>query len=727
MAKRFPLSQHDDAPTTASFESASPCDSRSDPWGNRPDAAPDWLQLLVDSASSEVALGQLLTVLAQRLGASACAVGILSRSQGLTQAFYWQPGQPPTLSRSLRPLLDLLELPAVRSPLARTELLSISNFSTLKQASALPLPPDAEDESGDLLYQWLPQVPTPVQESTRDLSAPIAADPDRLVNWSNPGSILVSKIRFQGWTNGVLVVLKSQPYVWTELDMQLLRTVSSQVSVAISQIQLQQQVQQQLQAQTLIERLTSAVRNAWATERIFQLALEGAIATLQVERGLVALYKYKDPLHRGRTNSHRSGVRITVESLFPVPSSTAPAPSASVASSRASAEEEVASKPSFQLSDCGLCQQVFAHPDLAIALPSYSESQCGVADLAEPIQAAEVFDLATLPSVLLVPLENQGTVLGILVVQQRQPRYWLPEEVAFLRMVAAQLSTAIIQTRTLRQVNSLVDERTAQLQRSLDVQAKLYEKTRQQVEQLRRLNQVMEEFLSTVSHELLTPLTSMKVAIRMLREANLAPEQRDRYLEILEAQCAQETRLINDLLTLQKLESQSAMAQFQQLDLQYVLRDLQEAWADSLAEQQMTLEAEVPGRPLMIRTDPDSLHRILTELLTNAKKYGEAGSKILLKASLDVAESVPQVVVSLTNMGAGIAPEEIPVIFEKFRRGQGATQKAIPGIGLGLALVKGLAAHLSGAIAVTSQPLSGADLWKTCFTLTLPQSPDLSR
>ncbi|GAB4471111.1 MAG: hypothetical protein OHK0037_30230 [Elainellaceae cyanobacterium] len=663
----------------------------------------------------------MLTVLAQRLGAEACAVGVVSRSQGLVQVCYWHAGQTPAWSRSLRPLLDLLELPAVRSPLARTELLSISDFSILKQSSTLPLPPNAEEDSGDILHQWRPQFQTHGQESASVFSAPIAVDLDCLVDWSNPGSILVSKIRFQGWTNGVLVVLRSQPYVWTELDMQLLRTVSSQVSVAISQMQLQQQVRQQLQAQTLVERLTSAVCNAWATERIFQLALEGAIATLQVDRGLVALYKYKDPLHKGRANSHRSGVRITVESLFPA-SAVLPALSDSQ-----TADQEPASKPSFQLSECGLCQQVFAHPELAIALPSYPEAQCGVATLTETVSAADVFDLANLPSVLLVPLENQGTVLGILVVQQRQPRYWLPEEVAFLRMVAAQLSTAIIQTRTLRQVNSLVDERTAQLQRSLDVQAKLYEKTRQQVEQLRRLNQVMEEFLSTVSHELLTPLTSMKVAIRMLREANLAPEQRNRYLEILEAQCAQETRLINDLLTLQKLESQSVMGQFQQLDLQYVLRDLQEAWADSLAEQQMTLEAEVPGRSLMIRTDPDSLHRILTELLTNAKKYGEVGSKILLKASLELVESIPQVVVSLTNTGAGIALEEIPVIFEKFRRGRGATQKAIPGIGLGLALVKGLVAHLGGAIAVTSQPLSEAELWKTCFTLTLPQSPDLSR
>lgn len=696
----------------ASCEPASP--------GDRPRTAHDLLQIVLESASPEAALGQLLAEVGTRLGADACGIGVLSRSQGLTQTCYWEAGNQPILSRALCPLLDVLELPPVRSSMARTSLLSISDVSALPPSPALPLPLDADEESADALHQWLPEFWENLP--TRSIDPPLELE--NRANWSSPGSILVAKTRFQGWTNGVVVILRSQPYLWTESDMQLLRTVSDQVSVAISQMQLQQQVQQQFRYQSLVDRVTSAVRNTVATEQVFQLALEGATSALRVDRGLVALYKYKDPLHKGRTSPGMPEVRVTIESQFPKAETAQPRPARSEAFPH---EGDASAKPSFRLSDCELCQQVFAHPDLAIALPSYPETQSGVAVLTESVAAAAVFDLTALPSVLLVPLENQGTVLGVFVVQQQQPRFWLPEEVAFLRMMAAQLSTAIIQTRTLRQVNSLVDERTAQLRRSLDVQAKLYEKTRQQVEQLRRLNEVMEEFLSTVSHELLTPLTSMKVAIRMLREANLAPEQRDRYLEILEAQCAQETRLINDLLTLQKLESQSVTAQFQQLDLQYVLRDLQQTWADSLAEQQMTLEAEVPSRSLMLRTDPDSLHRILTELLTNAKKYGEVGSKIVLKASLEAEESVPQVVLSLTNTGAGITPEEIPVIFEKFRRGQGATQKAIPGIGLGLALVKGLTAHLSGAIAVTSQPMTKGALWKTCFTLTLPQVPDLSR
>jgi len=86
-----------------------------------------------------------------------------------------------------------------------------------------------------------------------------------------------------------------------------------------------------------------------------------------------------------------------------------------------------------------------------------------------------------------------------------------------VQLVSAQVSTAIIQTETLRQVQSLVEQRTVEL-REMSVQAKLYDRTRTQLEQLRHLNQAKDEFLSTVSHELRTPLTSMTLAIRMLRQ-----------------------------------------------------------------------------------------------------------------------------------------------------------------------------------------------------------------
>jgi signal transduction histidine kinase len=314
-----------------------------------------------------------------------------------------------------------------------------------------------------------------------------------------------------------------------------------------------------------------------------------------------------------------------------------------------------------------------------------------------------------------MPLMQQGVSLGCVLLQHRAARRWQPADVELVRLVAAHLSSALMQANTLRKVQALVEERTAQLRHSMDVQAKLYEKSRQQVEQLQRMNQVMEEFLSTVSHELLTPLTSMTMAIKMLREAPLNDTQRDRYLGILDHQCSQETRLIRDLLALQKIESQTAILQLHQINGQTFLQDLQTVWQDSLQEQGICLIVRVPQRPVF--------HRILVELLTNAKKYSAPGQSVVLQLDVESEQTIPCVKLTVENVGLGILPEEMPMIFEKFRRGQQALQATVPGIGLGLTLTRGLTSHLGGAIAATSTPIAGTDYWRTHFTLTLPLVP----
>jgi signal transduction histidine kinase len=309
-------------------------------------------------------------------------------------------------------------------------------------------------------------------------------------------------------------------------------------------------------------------------------------------------------------------------------------------------------------------------------------------------------------------------------VQHAQNHAWQPEEVELAELLAAQLSSAIIQTETLRQVESLVEERTAQLQQSLELQAKLYEITRKQIEKLREMNQRMDEFLSTLSHELRTPLTSMMLAIRMLREATLPPERRIQYLNILEQQCAQETSLINDLLALQELETKQVVMQVQKVNLQHVVEDLDAAFNQRWGLKGLTLVSDLPSAPVLLSTDASSLQRILLELLTNAGKYSDPNQSIKLNVA---PRSNDQVTISLTNTGAGIAPEELPHIFDKFRRGQGQTQQAVPGTGLGLALVKSLIQHLSGSVTVASRPIGEGPTHETVFTISLPVMLDSTK
>lgn len=542
-------------------------------------------------------------------------------------------------------------------------------------------------------------------------------------------SILALKTQFQGQVNGLVILLRSQPYHWKDSDVQLLKTLSPQVAIALSQTHLEQQVHQQIRYQNLINQLTTAIRNNWDLNRTFQLAIEGTAAALQVDRGMILLFKYTDPLHRHRQTAGIPKTKARIAAQW------TRTPQDSKGNSRSS-ETALGIDGSFWASDCSLCQQILlGQPEVALLdTPDWLQE---VAQSAEKHTAekpnltaptiASIFCPGDLPSLLLVPLENQGTILGCLSLQHQYQRSWSPEEVVFVKLVAAQLSTAIIQSRTMQQIQAVVQERTAQLQRSLEVQAKLYEKTRQQVEQLRQLNEEREEFLSTVSHELRTPLTSMTLAIRMLRQANLSPERQEKYLDILEQQCIQETQLINDLLALRKLESSSATAaQLQRLDIRYLIRDIAQSIEEEMTERGLILELDLPSQALMIHTEADSVSRIVMELLTNAKKYSQPNSVVRLQvtqAAPGLGSQPGHIMLQLHNSGDGISPEELPHIFDKFRRGRGVTKQAIQGTGLGLALVKGLVEHLGGTIVASSHPHEQNQSWDTCFTVSLPQFP----
>lgn len=218
----------------------------------------------------------------------------------------------------------------------------------------------------------------------------------------------------------------------------------------------------------------------------------------------------------------------------------------------------------------------------------------------------------------------------------------------------------------------------------------------------------------------------MMLAIRMLRRPDLTPERRAMYLDILEQQCTRETNLVNDLLMLQTVDTGNARTQLVPIDLGQVLTTLAEETKASLGATRLSLVLNVPTEPVRVMASATHLNRALQELLTNARKYSAPGSTITLTLAKPT-KGASQAVLQISNVGAGIAADEIPHIFEKFRRGQNATKDAIPGTGTGLALVRGLIEQLEGTIAVTSEPLD-QQLWQTCFSLgfTLHQSTSTS-
>lgn len=519
------------------------------------------------------------------------------------------------------------------------------------------------------------------------------------------GAVLQIPTQFQGKVNGVINLIRSQPE-WSDAEKESAQQAATPVAIALAQIvqteliaSLQQQLQTAAQYQTLINQLTMASRSSFELNQIFHLALSGTAQALKVDRSLMITLKYVDPLFRTREKQNK----------IPKAKATVVCEWHDNVHAEATAKSDSLLNQSFWMSDSWLCQQAFLN------FPKPTVINAKEHKLA-PQDITVIFNFAVLPSLVILPLENQGIVLGFLVLQHACDRCWHADELTLLELVSTQISTAMIQSQTLRQVQSLVEERTAQLQRSVEVQAKLYEKTRQQIDQLRHLNQLKDEFLSTMNHELRTPLTSMSLAIRMLRQPGLPFERQSKYLDILEQQCSQEINLINDLLRLQELESNQAPLNLETINLKQKINDIVQTYTEKWTDKGLTLTVDLPTAPLHIQTDTESLERILQELLTNASKYSYPDTTIALKARLRGNE----IVFSLTNFGSGISPEDTTHIFERFHRGQGATQQAIPGTGLGLALVKCLVEHLNGKITVSSSRSSDTAC-EICFTVTLPQ------
>ncbi len=547
-------------------------------------------------------------------------------------------------------------------------------------------------------------------------------------------SILAIRTRHYGKFNGMICLMRaasqipqgSLAYSWQEQDLEILKTLSPQVAIAITQAKLEQQTQQQICYQSISDQLTAAIRTNVDLTQIFDLALIGITQSIGASRGMVLLLDAEslgdisEIPARGHTSDQlletALTTQVTVASEYP---QACPFP-------RLAIDEDPDLKAleqnqgtwlnySFQTAECSLCQTLLTptlEPLICSAL--IAPEEC------EPV--APVFQLEDLPSLLLLPIEHQNRVMGCLVVQHCELREWAVEERSFVKLVAAQLSTAIVQSRSLQHIQAIVTQRTTQLQQSLKVQAKLYEKTRQQLEQLRKLDEEREEFLSTVSHELLTPLTSMSLAVRMLQQATLTPDRQARYLDILEQQCQQETQLINDMLALRKVEEPAAV-QLPQIELQPLIRDAAQSDLERWQKKGLELCLDLPTQPLTINSDPKSFNRILVELLDNARKYADSNSQVHLKVG-QTKHPTDSTVLTLQSMGVGIQPQEIDQIFNKFKRGEGVTKQAIQGTGLGLALVKRLVKHLNGAIAVSSKPISSSESWETCFTVTLPFSQD---
>jgi two-component system phosphate regulon sensor histidine kinase PhoR len=231
--------------------------------------------------------------------------------------------------------------------------------------------------------------------------------------------------------------------------------------------------------------------------------------------------------------------------------------------------------------------------------------------------------------------------------------------------------------------------------------------------QLRKLENLRRDFTANVSHELKTPLSSIKAyAETLLIGALEDPEHNRGFVERIAEQSDRLEQLIFDLLKLAQLQD-SALLKPEPLLLRPLLEQSRNAFLPIAQRKGVTLEFDLQISPsLEMQTDRDALLTIVNNLISNAVRYTPSGGKVLVQA-----ESMEeQIVLAVRDTGIGIAPEDLPRIFERFFRVEKARTQEAGGTGLGLAIVKHLVTSMQGQIDVESQVGSGST-----FRLQLPR------
>jgi two-component system phosphate regulon sensor histidine kinase PhoR len=246
------------------------------------------------------------------------------------------------------------------------------------------------------------------------------------------------------------------------------------------------------------------------------------------------------------------------------------------------------------------------------------------------------------------------------------------------------------------------------------------------ITQLKRAEQMRADFIANASHELRTPLTTLTGFIETLRgPAREDAEARERFLAIMHEQAARMIRLVEDLLSLSRIELNEHVMPQGRVALGPLLRHLADTLELRAGERGMCVRLDLPPDLPDVLGDRDELAQVFQNLVDNGIKYGRAASEITVAAATDVrppyssdgGES-PFVSVAVRDRGEGIAREHLPRLTERFYRVDTARSREMGGTGLGLAIVKHILNRHRGFLDIESTPGTGS-----VFTVFLRPHP----
>jgi signal transduction histidine kinase len=292
--------------------------------------------------------------------------------------------------------------------------------------------------------------------------------------------------------------------------------------------------------------------------------------------------------------------------------------------------------------------------------------------------------------------------IGFIGIRSRGTNTYTEDDAKTFGRIAGQITPALQNARTHQQSIELAAER----ERSMELE--------QQAGELQRLNEEKSQFLETVTHELKTPLTSIQAFTDLLlrnREGNLTDRQ-IRNLNVSSRNARRLGILIDDLVDVSQIQTGSFELHESEFDLVDLTNDLVESMQPILGDKEQSLKYQLIPSTIWLRADRARIAQVITNLLSNASKYSPSGSSIVF--CVDVERS--DVLLEVQDDGSGIADADIPHLFTPLFRADNEETRAVPGTGIGLAIVKRIVDVHGGEINVSSQVGVGSK-----FKVSLPR------
>jgi signal transduction histidine kinase len=286
------------------------------------------------------------------------------------------------------------------------------------------------------------------------------------------------------------------------------------------------------------------------------------------------------------------------------------------------------------------------------------------------------------------------------------PGFYTPSQAERLQAFAHQAGLAIENAQLYASIRQHADE----------LEQRVVERTRELGDanrRLRELDRLKDQFISNVSHELRTPLTNIKLHLGLLEKRG--PDVLARYLPTLQRETERLRRLIEDLLDLSRLQTQSEPIDRENHALDELLGEVLTLHAARAEAKGLDLRHEPNPSLPPVPVDRAQIIQVFTNLVGNAVAYTPSGGHATVSTTYGPLGNTPGVTVHFFNDGPPIAPDDRPHLFRRFYRGRTAHDSGEPGTGLGLAICREIVERHGGQIDVQSRPEQG-----TTFTVWLP-------